>query len=131
MEHKMQDGKYVILCIDDDPDVLETLQILLQANGYTTITAPNAEEGLKLYQSQRPDLVLLDLMMEDIDSGTKVLRKLQDVDPDIPIYLLSSAGDLFFNTIDYRNIGLSGVFQKPITPNVLLSLLRTKLHPSK
>lgn len=123
----MQDGKFVILCIDDDPDILESLKVVLEANDYITVTAPSAEEGLRAYKESQPDLLIVDLMMEEIDAGTNFVKELQALGNEAPIYMLSSTGDDLQRTIDYGELGLTGVFQKPINPAVLLALLRAKL----
>jgi DNA-binding response OmpR family regulator len=123
----MQDGKFVILCIDDDPDILESLKVVLEANDYVVITAPSAEEGLRVYKEFGPDLLIVDLMMEEIDAGTSFVKELQALGNEAPIYMLSSTGDTLQSTVSYGDLGLTGVFQKPINPNVLLTLLRAKL----
>jgi two-component system, chemotaxis family, chemotaxis protein CheY len=123
----MKDGKYVILCIDDDPDVLVSLRIVLESRDYTVVTAPDAREGLQAFKSSKPDAVIVDLMMEEIDAGTKLVRGIQDLDKTVPVYMLSSTGDYLQGTVDISGLGLAGVFQKPVNSNVLLGLLDTKL----
>jgi DNA-binding response OmpR family regulator len=123
----MQDGKFVILCIDDDPDILESLKVVLEANDYVVVTAPSAEKGLRAYKESQPDLLIVDLMMEEIDAGTNFVKELQALGNEAPIYMLSSTGDDLQNTVNFGDLGLTGVFQKPINPNVLLTLLRAKL----
>lgn len=123
----MQNGKHVILCIDDDPDILESLRIVLEANGYLIFQASSAEEGLKAYKQHRPDLVIVDLMMEEIDAGTQFVKELQAAGNQSPIYMLSSTGDSLSMTTDFSALGLSGVFQKPIDNKTLLGILKGKL----
>ena len=123
----MQEGKYVILCIDDDPDVLAPLKIILEGGGYVVATAPDAKEGIRVFRESQPDAVILDLMMEEIDAGIRLVKEIQALDSKVPIYMLSSTGDYFHGTADVSSLGLAGVFQKPIKSRVLLSLLRTKL----
>ncbi len=123
----MQDGKYVILCIDDDPDILECLRMVLEANGYIMAEAGSAEEGLKIYKQKKPDLIICDLMMEEIDAGTSFVKDLQALGNKAPIYMLSSAGDTLSQTADYSSLGLNGVLQKPINNERLLKILKTKL----
>ena len=48
----MRDGKFVILAIDDDADILETLRLVLEANGYEMVEAATAEEGIKVYKQE-------------------------------------------------------------------------------
>jgi DNA-binding response OmpR family regulator len=124
----MQDGKYTILCIDDDPDILETLKVVLEANDYTVAQAPCAEDGLKVYKEIKPDLVIVDLMMEEIDAGTNFVKEVKALGSDVPIYMLSSMGDTLNMSTDYSALGLSGVLQKPVTPDALLKLVRSKLQ---
>ena len=123
----MQDGKYVILCIDDDSDILSFLEIVLEAEGYVYAGATSAEEGLKVFKEVDPDLIIVDLMMEEIDAGTGFARELQILQNRAPVFLLSSVGDNLNLTTDYTSLGLAGVFQKPLTKETLLSVLRAKL----
>jgi len=99
----------------------------LEAKGYTMEEAISAEAGLKKYKETRPDLIIVDLMMEEIDSGTNFVKELRLLGNTAPVYMLSSAGDEFFMATDYTEFGLDGVFQKPIQPDILLSTLREKL----
>jgi two-component system OmpR family response regulator len=123
----MQDGKHVILLVDDDPDILVSLKVVLEANGYLVVTASDTQEGLKVYREEHPDLLIVDLMMEEIDSGTSFVKELQAIGNTAPVYLLSSTGDSFYSTIDASTLGLTGVFQKPLNTDMLLALLRAKL----
>ena len=123
----MQDGKNLILCIDDDPDVLFVLKTVLEANGYAYCEAPSAEDGLKVYRDQKPDLVIVDLMMEEVDAGTDFARDLKAMGNTAPVYMLSSVGDTLNVSTDYAALGLAGVFQKPIDSDKLLSIIASKL----
>ncbi|MBN1918726.1 MAG: response regulator [Verrucomicrobia bacterium] len=123
----MQDGKYVILCIDDDQDILESLRLVLEANGYIMLGAATGEEGLRIYKQTKPDLLIVDLMMEEVDAGTSFVRELKASGNTAPIYMLSSVGDSLNLSADYSELGLTGVFQKPIDPETLLTILRKKL----
>lgn len=123
----MQDGKYVILCVDDDPDIREYMKVVLEANDYAVVTAVSAEEGLKAYKESEPDALVLDLMMEEVDAGTNMVMELKAMGNKAPIYMLSSTGDNLSRTIDTATLGLSGVFQKPLDSDTLLSLLKSKL----
>lgn len=123
----MQDSKHVILAIDDDQDVLDALRMVLEANGYTMIEAHSAEEGLREYRRVNPNLIIVDLMMEEVDAGTGFVRELRALGNTAPVYMLSSVGDNLNANTDYSALGLSGVFQKPLNPDMLLSILKTKL----
>jgi len=123
----MRDGKHVILCIDDDPDICEFLKVVLEGGGYVASTAATAEEGFKIYKQINPDLIIVDLMMEEIDAGTTFVKELRLLGNTAPIYMLSSVGDDFAQATDSAALGLAGVFQKPIPPDRLLSVLKTAL----
>lgn len=125
----MKDGKHVILCIDDDPDVLASLEIVLESRNYMVVTAPDAKQGLQAFKDSRPDLIIVDLMMEEIDAGTRLVREIQEIDKQVPIYMLSSTGNYLHGAIDITSLGLAGIFQKPLNANTLLGLLQAKLKP--
>jgi DNA-binding NtrC family response regulator len=77
-----------ILVIDDEPGVRASLTLALAAS-YDVITSPDGREGLALFQSEVPDLVLLDIAMPD-DDGLAVLRTMQDEDRRIPMIMLTA-----------------------------------------
>ncbi len=124
----MKDGKHVILCVDDDPDFLDVLRTILETHGYLMEEALSAEVGLRKYKETKPDLIIVDLMMEEIDSGTGFVKELRLLGNTAPIYMLSSAGDQLYMATSYSVLGLDGVFQKPIQPNSLLATLKEKLR---
>lgn len=123
----MQDGKYMILCVDDDQDLLDALQLVLEKHGYAIVGARSAEEGFRKYKEVNPDLIIVDLMMEEVDAGTGLVRNLKAEGNTKPVYMLSSVGDNLNLNIDYSELGLSGVFQKPIDNQQLLAVLKAKL----
>ncbi len=123
----MKDGKYVILCIDDDEDVLYSLRVVLEKNGYSVLEAFSAEEGLKEYKKHKPDLIIVDLMMESVDAGRNFAKELKLLDNKAPVFMLSSVGNSLVANINFSDLGLNGVFQKPIEPDTLIATLRAKL----
>ena len=123
----MQDGKKVILYVDDEPDFLYAVRMIVEANGYAMVEARTAEEGLKVYKENNPDFILVDLMMEEVDAGTSLVKELKALGNTAPVYMLSSVGDNLNMSTDASELGLSGVFQKPIDPDTLLSILKAKL----
>lgn len=123
----MKDGKTVILCIDDDPDILSYLRIVLESEGFAMAEAPSAEEGLRVYRESKPDLIIVDLMMEEVDAGTSFVRELRVLGNKAPIFMLSSTGDNLAMAVDVSTLGLAGVLQKPVSKERLLSLIKAKL----
>lgn len=119
--------KKTILAIDDDPDIRAALRVVLEAAGFTVGEAANGEEGLQVAQSIKPDAIIVDLMMESVDSGSVVAKKLKDLKFEGPVYMLSSAGDAVQYNVDARELGLAGIFQKPIEPKTLVNTLKREL----
>ena len=117
----------MILYVDDDQDFLDAMRVLLEASGYVMVEASSAEEGLRVYRQSKPDLIIADLMMEEIDAGTSFVKELKLLGNKAPIYMLSSVGDNLSMATDYSSLGLDGVFQKPINHQSLLTILKTKL----
>jgi CheY-like chemotaxis protein len=123
----MRDDKHVILYVDDDPDFRDAMRQVLEAHGYIMEEASSAEDGIRVYRRTRPDLVILDLMMEEVDAGRNMLRELKAEGNTAPVYLLSSMGDHMALATDTYELGFAGVFQKPIDQAALLRTLSGRL----
>ncbi|HUT76696.1 MAG TPA: response regulator [Polyangia bacterium] len=123
----MKDGKHVILYVDDDPDFLDSTKMVLEANGFVVETAQSAEEGLKTFRQVKPDLIIVDLMMEEVDAGTGLVKALKLAGNTAPVYMLSSVGDQLSMSTDTTGLGLNGVFQKPVNFDNLIKTIRSKL----
>lgn len=124
----MKNSKSVILCIDDDQDLLDSMRIILEGRGYAVETATTAQEGIRLFKSVPPDLLIVDLMMEEVDSGVTLVRDLKALGVKLPpIYMLSSVGDGLNLNIDFSELGLTGVLQKPINPDLLAKTIAARL----
>lgn len=121
----MPDPRPTVLYIDDDPDYRDALRAILESEGYQMLEAASAEAGLAVFKDRQPDVVLVDLMMEEIDSGTSFVKELRATGSTVPIYLLSSVGDDMALTADQRDLGFAGIFQKPIDRKALLRVLES------
>lgn len=79
-----------VLVVDDDPDIVTFVVTVLEENGYTSLTARNGEEGMTRIVAERPDLVILDVLMPK-QSGIKMYRELKDDESlkSIPVMVLS------------------------------------------
>lgn len=126
----MKNGKYMILCVDDDKDVLEQLRLILEANGYNPVLAESAEAGLVLFKRWPADLLIVDLMMEEIDAGINFIRKVREMGSKAPIFMLSSVGDQLYDQMSAGELEIRGIIQKPIEPSGLLSMLKASLGAS-
>lgn len=123
----MRDGKHVILLVDDDPDFLDSVKIVLDSSGYEIETAGSAEQGLERFRAAQPDLVIVDLMMEEVDAGIGFVRELRLSGDKVPVYMLSSVGEQLHMSVDHSELGLAGVFQKPVDPANLLRTIESRL----
>jgi DNA-binding response OmpR family regulator len=119
--------KKLILVIDDDSDIVTSIQVILEGEGFGVITANSGKDGISSFMKNRPALVLCDMMMESIDSGSKVAAEIRKADEHVPLYLLSSIGDATASNIEVGDLGFSGVFQKPVSPAQLVSTVKKSL----
>ncbi len=110
-----------VLCIDDDPDVIEILTKYLAPEGYSVIGANSGDEGIKLALEHAPALITLDIMMPQKD-GWQVLRELKanDTLKDIPVIIHS----IIDNKPLAISLGAIDVIAKPAEPKRLLSLVQ-------
>jgi CheY-like chemotaxis protein len=83
----MKPGNYTILLVDDDQDYLVQLQAKIQNFGFKTIIADGQKEAEALIEKTKPDLAILDLMMENEDSGFILCYKMKKKYPDVPIII--------------------------------------------
>jgi CheY-like chemotaxis protein len=89
----MSKDKKKILLVDDDIDLLEQNKIILEGKGYNVITAESSKEGWELFKSEKPDIAVLDLIMEEHDSGFILSYKIKkdEYGKKIPVFVLTSA----------------------------------------
>ncbi|MCS7215215.1 MAG: response regulator [Thermodesulfovibrio sp.] len=78
-----------ILVVDDEKNILMLYKAELEEEGYEVITANSGREAIELFETQKPDMVTLDIMMPDID-GIQVLRQIKQKNPNIPVIMLTA-----------------------------------------
>ena len=110
-----------ILIVDDEPQILRALRITLQARSYQIVTAGNGAEALTLAELDRPDLILLDLGLPDLD-GVEVIRKLRTWST-VPIVILSGRMESAAK-VDALDAGADDYVTKPFSVDELLARLR-------
>jgi len=136
------DRQRKILVVDDDPDIVESIKMVLEANSFKVATGGSAEEGLALARSEKPDLMLLDVMMPTGTEGFEVVWELRaDPDPaikNIPIVMLTAIhgttelrfypeeSDTTYQAGEY--LPVQGFIDKPVEPRALLSQIDKLLH---
>ena len=114
-----------ILAIDDDPDFIEFIRIILEAEGHTVICAYNVDQALALMRKEHPDLVLLDLLISYAMQGLDVKRAM-GADPElrkIPLIVISSVLTDAEALLDKEAPPTLAVLDKPVEPDVLLRLV--------
>jgi len=115
-----------ILIVDDDPDLVEAVSMLLEAQGMVPIPAYGGIEGLEKARSEHPDLIVLDIMMPDKD-GYAVAKELaaDDVLSNIPVIMLTAVGDHIGDThyshASGKDLVADDFFQKPVDPQALVN----------
>lgn len=124
----MKEGKHVIMVIDDDQDVLDGLRAILESGGYAMVEALSAEEATKVFFDEKPDLLIVDMMMEKIDAGLEFVKMVRDSGSKAPMYMLSSVGDELSKNITCSDLGVAGILQKPLDSEFILRVLEIKLH---
>ena len=122
-----------VLVVDDDPDVRLFSVTVLEENGYTPIEAANGEEGLKMIKSEKPDLIILDILMPR-QSGIRLYRdmKTDKALKDIPIIILSGIAKKTFLRSQKAMTEFGGkpvpepeiYLEKPVEPEELAATIK-------
>ena len=120
-----------ILLVDDEPDFVEVTKVLLESNGFDVVAAHSGAEGKKKAAEVKPDLIILDVMMETKTAGFDVARWLRD-QPDldkIPVIMLTAVNE----EVPWR-FGLDSIWlpvdvflDKPVSPEALLQEVQKAL----
>lgn len=113
-----------ILVVDDDPDFVEIMRTILEANGYEVVTAANGNQALAQVKAERPDLMLLDIMMSTVLDGLDVSEQLAQ-DPDakfMPVIMVSSIAETPYAHVFPmgEQPHMDAWLSKPVDPKVLL-----------
>jgi len=120
-----------ILIIDDDIDLVEVLRIVLESHGYIVLDAQDGERGYKMIEKDKPDLIILDVMMRTEDEGFVIARKIRStpVIADIPIIMLTAVTQQTgyqYNKND-ETLPVNEFLEKPVMPNTLIEYIEKYL----
>ena len=124
--------KKKVLLVDDDPDFVEAVKVIVQSGGYDVRVACDGQEGLDAVAAERPDIIILDVMMPVMD-GHKACAALKGnkETADIPIILLTAVADrVTTSTYTHRDMLESEAedyMPKPVEPKELLELIKSWL----
>jgi two-component system, OmpR family, alkaline phosphatase synthesis response regulator PhoP len=121
-------AKQKILAVDDEEDILELLRFNLAKEGFAVVCAASGEEALKTALSQRPDLILLDLLLPAMD-GLEVARRLkrEDATKEIPIIMVTAKGEEA-DIVTGLEVGAEDYITKPFSRKVLIARVRAVLR---
>ena len=111
-----------ILVVDDDPDVVEAVTAFLERAGHVVKSASNRREGMTKVTAEKPDLIILDVMMEEPDDGFAMAQELRRDGFTKPILMLTSIARVtgLSYGVDASTVPVDDFVEKPVTPAALL-----------
>jgi len=107
-------GKKKALVIDDGIDFIAAYKAILEDNGIDVISATNGKDGFQKVENEKPDVIVLDVMMETPDSGFEFLQNMQEKGIKIPVILCSSIARASQMNFDLNSLGAKVIMQKPV-----------------
>ena len=124
----MENKKNKILVVDDDPDIIEIISYNLKKENYKVFSCYNGTDSIKIAEKEKPDLIILDLMMPGMD-GIQVCEKLRSKNEfnNTIIMFLSARGEDFTHIAAY-DAGADDFVNKPLKPRLLISKVRSLLR---
>jgi len=123
--------KGCILLVDDDPNMAMIARKVFTRAGFRFLAAETAHRAFELIDQEKPDLVMLDYMLPDMD-GEEFLRKYQDYGPDrAPIVMLTCRADKNDRMEDYFELGLSAFLVKPFGHRELVAITENLIHRAR
>jgi CheY-like chemotaxis protein len=123
-----------VLLVDDDPDFVLQQSMLLKAKGYSVVSADSVNDAMALLEKQRPDIAVIDLMMEFADSGFVLAHRMKQRYADLPVVMVtavtSEAGVEFAAAIDNDKgwVKADAVLTKPVRGEQLIAEIERQLR---
>ena len=124
----MSNNKYKVLIVEDDRSITVSLQTILEANGYQVVTAERCLQGLMVFASHQPDLVVLDLGLPDEDGSYFLLQVRRE--SNVPVIVLSARSDES-DKVSSLDLGANDYITKPFGSAELLARVRAALRSSR
>ena len=125
-------NKKKILLVDDDLDIISAFEAILCNKGYDVITAHNKKEGIQKFNTQQPDLAILDVMMDDEHDGFEMSREIKKTHPDLPIIMLTGISEI--TGVNFRAasadpdwLPADEFLDKPVNPEELVVIIEELL----
>ncbi len=122
-----------IMIIDDDIDLVEAMRITLETDNYKVIDAQEGQKGLEILKKEKPDLLILDVMMGTLDEGFHIAYQIRNDDEikDIPILMVTAVGAQTGFEFDMQRdedfLPVNEFIEKPVNPQVLLDTVKRNL----
>jgi len=123
----LRDRRRTILLIDTDPHARAALRLALEAADFSVGEAATDFEGERTALRIKPDAILAELMLDGGQGGMAVAERLHATGSTIPCYIVSTAADALMGSVGLHEIGISGVFLKPVDAAIVIQTLRTRL----
>ena len=119
-----------ILIVDDDPDIVEAGRLVLEKEGYEVDSGSNYADGMKQVEAFQPDLLILDVMMEEPDDGLRFAREMRRKGHTIPILMLTSVNAAMGLSIgkDDEVVPVDEFQEKPVDPANLVDKVKRLLQ---
>ncbi|MGB8278951.1 MAG: response regulator [Methylovirgula sp.] len=121
------DRRRTILLIDADAHARAILRNALEAANFSVGEAANYREGERTALRIKPDAILTELMTDPAEAGMTISETLRASGSTIPCYIVSTASDALIGSVGLHEIGISGVFLKPVDTAIIVQTLKTRL----
>ena len=125
-ENTYDENKKKILAVDDESSIIDLLKYNLEKEGYSFVSAVDGEEGFNKVMSEKPDLVLLDVMLPKMD-GLSVCRKIRQENVNVPVIMLSARGEEIDKILGLE-IGADDYITKPFSTRELIARVKANLR---
>jgi len=124
----MAEEKKKVLCIEDEPEMIDLIRLILERKGFEVLGAVGGEEGLEVIRRERPDLILLDLMMPEVD-GWEVYRQMRADEQlkDIPVIVVTAKAQSIDKVLGLHIAKVDDYVTKPFGPQELLKSINKVL----
>jgi len=122
----------LIAIIDDDPDILDASSLVLKSRGFNIVTANNPVDGYKIVKEKKPDLIILDVMMDEPDDGFFLAQKFRKEKIKTPILMYTSVSKAI--GLDFGKnemVPVDDFVEKPISPDELVKKVEALLQKTK
>ncbi len=121
-----------VFCIEDDVEMIELLKLVLERRGFAFASAESGPEGLEAIRLQKPDLILLDLMMPEMD-GWEVYRrlKLDEATREIPVVVVTAKAQTIDRVLGLHVVKVDDYVTKPFSPTDLVGRIERLLERRK